>query len=79
MKVLIINNVGCGFADYIDIEPGTTVAKLFAQQLPNQSPEDYLIRVNRLPVNREQVLQESDRISFAATKIHGARSRGRAT
>ncbi|HYV39238.1 MAG TPA: hypothetical protein VE988_26355 [Gemmataceae bacterium] len=35
--------------------------------------EDYLIRVNRLPVNADQVLQDGDRVSMTATKIQGAR------
>jgi sulfur carrier protein ThiS len=73
MKVLFINNSGGGFADFIEVAPGTTVSKLFAQQLPEAKAEDYLIRVNRLPVNAEQVLEEGDRISMTPTKIQGAR------
>jgi len=73
MKVMYVNNSGGGFAQDIDIESGTTVAKLFAQKLPNTSPSDYLIRVNRLPATAEQVLVEGDRVTFTATKIDGAR------
>lgn len=47
MKVLFINNEGSGYASHIDVEPGTTVARLFAQRLPDRSPDDFLIRVNR--------------------------------
>ena len=72
MKVLYINNDGGGFADYIDVNEGTTVEKLFHQRLPERSAEDYLIRVNRQPVTRDQVLHEGDRISITPTKIEGA-------
>jgi hypothetical protein len=33
MQVLFINNDGGGFADHIDVEPGTTVAQLFAERI----------------------------------------------
>ena len=72
MKVLYINNDGGGFADYIDVEEETTVEKLFHQRLPERSASDYLIRVNRQPVTRDQVLHEGDRISITPTKIEGA-------
>ena len=72
MKVLYINNDGGGFADHIEIEAGTTVEKLFRERLPERSASDYLIRVNRQPVVRDQVLQEGDRISITPTKIEGA-------
>ncbi len=72
MKILFINNSGGGFADYIEVETGTTVQKLFAQRLLNARAEDYLIRVNRLPVSADQVLQDGDRVSMTPTKIHGA-------
>ena len=42
MKVLYINNDGGGFADQIDIEPGTTVQALFDRRVTGQS-RDYLI------------------------------------
>ena len=71
MKVLFINNDGGGFADHIEVEPGTTVAQLFEQQLPRSKPEDYLIRVNRLPTTSDQVLQEGDRVSMTPTKVQG--------
>jgi len=72
MKVLFINNDGGGFADYIEIAEGTTVATFFSQQLPGRSPEDYLIRVNRQPVASDYVLQEGDRVTITPTKIEGA-------
>jgi hypothetical protein len=72
MKCLFLNNEGGGFADHIDVEEGTTVAKLFAQKLPDRSPQDFLIRVNRQPATADQVLQEGDRVSMTPTKIAGA-------
>ena len=73
MRVLFINNSGGGFADHIEVDDGSTVSQLFGQRLPGASAEDYLIRVNRLPVSGEQLLQDGDRVSMTPTKIHGAR------
>jgi sulfur carrier protein ThiS len=72
VKVLYINNSGGGFADYMDIEDGTTIDKFFANKMGGETPTDYLIRVNRLPVPRDYVLKEGDRITVTATKIEGA-------
>lgn len=72
MKVLYINNDGGGFADHIEVAPSTTVAQLLEQRLPDRRPEDYLIRVNRLPAAADQVLQEGDRVSITPTRIEGA-------
>ena len=72
MQVLYINNDGGGFADYVDVPEGTTVEQFFQKELPGRQPEDYLIRVNRQPVSREQVLQDGDRVTVTPTKIEGA-------
>ena len=72
MRILIINNDGGGYADYTDVQDGLTVQTLFEQQMPGRKAEDFLIRVNRQPVARDQVLQEGDRISLTPTKIEGA-------
>lgn len=72
MKCLFINNEGAGFANHIDVAHGTTVQQLFAKHMPDRSPEDFLIRVNRQPASADQVLVEGDRISITATKIAGA-------
>ena len=72
MRILIINNDGGGFADYVNVQDGLTVQKLFEQQMPGRKAEDFLIRVNRQPVARDQVLQEGDRVSLTPTKIEGA-------
>ena len=73
MKILYLNNDGGGFADYVEIADGTTVAAFFTERVAHASPQDYLIRVNRQPAAADQVLQEGDRISLTPTKIEGAR------
>jgi hypothetical protein len=72
VKVFFINNEGSGFADHVDVEPGTNVEQFFRQRMHGAKPSDYLIRVNRQPCPSDQVLQEQDRISITALKIHGA-------
>jgi len=75
MKILFINNDGGGFADHIDVEPQTTVAKLFEQRIEGGKAQDYLIRVNRQPASADYMLREGDRISFTPVKIEGAGDR----
>jgi hypothetical protein len=72
MRILLINNDGGGFADYIDVGDGTTVQQLFEQRLPSARAADYLIRVNRQPVAQDQGLQDGDRVSITPVKIEGA-------
>jgi sulfur carrier protein ThiS len=72
MKVLVINNDGGGFADYVEVPEGTTVRDMFQREVRTGKPDNYLIRVNRQPVPSDQVLRESDRISFTPVKIEGA-------
>lgn len=74
MKVLVINNDGGGFADYVEVAHGTTVRELFERKIGSAKPDGYLIRVNRLPAPADQVLCEGDRLSITPTKIHGARA-----
>jgi len=73
MKILLINNDGAGFADYVEVAEGTTVAQLFEQRMAAARTSDYLIRVNRQPCPANQVLREGDRISITPTKVEGAR------
>ena len=40
MRILVINNDGGGFADYVEVEAGLTVAKLFAQQVSHGKARD---------------------------------------
>jgi sulfur carrier protein ThiS len=72
MRILFVNNDGGGFADYIEVPHGTTVQELFDREIRQAKPDNYLIRVNRQPVPREQVLTEGDRVSITPTKIEGA-------
>ena len=72
MKVLVINNDGGGFADYMELDENTTVTQLFQKQTGGANSGDYLIRVNRQPCAADQVLCDGDRISFTPTKIEGA-------
>ena len=72
MKVLYVNNDGGGFADTIEIPEAQTVQLFFRERMPDHKPQDYLIRVNRLPTSADQVLHDQDRISISPTKIQGA-------
>ena len=72
MKILVINNDGAGFADYVEVADSTTIQQLFQQQVRSGRPDSYLIRVNRQPVPSDQVLQAGDRVSFTPVKIEGA-------
>lgn len=74
MKILFINNLGGGYADYLDVEEKTTIDRLFQQQMPDEKASDYLIRVNRQPVPKAYALQENDRVTITPVKIDGARS-----
>lgn len=72
MRVFYINNHGGGFADTIEIEDGLSVDRFFAVHMSGHQADDYLIRVNRLPVAAEQLLQAGDRISITPRKVEGA-------
>lgn len=72
LKVLYINNDGSGFADYLNVAPDTTVKAFFAERIPGGRAQDYLIRVNRLPVASDYVLQDGDRVTITPTKIEVA-------
>ena len=72
MRILWINNDGAGFADHVEVAPDTTVEKFFREKLPNRAASDFLIRVNRQPVAKDQILQEGDRITVTPSKIEGA-------
>ena len=41
MKVLVINNDGGGFADYVDVPEGTTVREMFERTVKSSSPHNY--------------------------------------
>ena len=71
MKILFTSNDGGGFADYVKVEPGTTVKSFFAKHCSGE-PSSFLIRVNRKPVASDHVLNANDRITVTPTKIEGA-------
>ena len=73
MKVLFLNNDGGGFADYVEVAEGTTIASFLQKHVPDANAADLLIRVNRQPVSRDATLQDGDRISATPVKIQGAR------
>ena len=75
MKILYINNDGGGFADHVDVPTGTTVEQFFSERQGDRKAADFLIRVNRQPAARDQVLQEGDRVTVTPTKIEGASAR----
>ena len=73
MRIMLINNDGAGFADHTDVPHGSTVQEVFEREMGSQAkPDNYLIRVNRLPCARDQVLVEGDRVSITPTKIEVA-------
>ena len=72
MRILYINNDGAGFADYVGVAENTTVEQFFAIKMQGCQAIDYLIRVNRQPVAKDYILQDSDRVTMTPTKIEGA-------
>lgn len=72
MRIFFINHLGGGFANHLDIAEGTTVGQLFDDKVGGD-PAGYLIRVNRLPASKDQLLQEIDRVSVTPIRIEGAR------
>lgn len=72
MRILFINNLGAGFADYINVIDGMTVEQFFKDKMHGCKEDDYLIRVNRQPVARDYVLRDGDRITVTPLKIDGA-------
>ena len=71
LRILYINNNGGGFADFVNVDDGTTVSSFFNQRVRGHA-EEYLIRVNRQPVSAGQVLQDGDRVSITPVNIEGA-------
>jgi sulfur carrier protein ThiS len=71
MKVFYLNNFGGGFADNVEVEEGTTISQFIKEHVQDDA-SNYMIRVNRLPVEAAYVLKEGDRISVTPTKIAGA-------
>ncbi len=73
MRVLYINNHGGGFADFVEVEDGTTIGAFFNRRMPDAVSEAYLIRVNRELTTADRVLRENDRVTITPTKIEALR------
>jgi len=69
---MFINNQGAGYANYVQIADNTTIQQFFAIKMQDQQEADYLIRVNRMPVPKDYVLQDGDRVTITPVKIEGA-------
>ena len=52
MKILLINNNGAGFADFVEIAEDTTVQKLFAERIPYGRVQDFPCDSNFLLVKK---------------------------
>jgi hypothetical protein len=78
-RILLLNNDGGGFADFINVDEGTTISQLVASKMPDRSPRDLSIRVRSAgqsvseAVPADYVLEEGDRVSCTPNKVSGAR------
>ena len=63
MRVIFIKTSG-GFADYIDLDRCLTIEEFFAKYIPDGDETEYLVRVNELPVPRDYLLKNNDRITI---------------
>jgi hypothetical protein len=73
VRVTFINNDGAGFADLLEVEQGTTIATLLADQLGSDfDAGKYLIRVNKAPCAPDYVLVDGDRATVTPKKVDGA-------
>ena len=70
--IAVIDNLSFGNRDFINVPDGQAVSDFFAERMPDEDAGDYLIRVNRQPVARDQTLRDGDRISITPVKIEGA-------
>jgi hypothetical protein len=71
MHVRYINNGGAGFADVVEVAEGTTIAEFFAEKMPGQKAENFMIRLDRQPCSSDEVLRDGSRISITPSKIQG--------
>ena len=65
MRVMYLSSSG-GFADYLDLDKCMTIEEFFAHYVPNGDEADYQIRVNGLPISRDYLLKNNDRITIIA-------------
>ena len=75
VKILLATNRGSGMANNIEVEAGTTVDQLFADQMPGSEMSEFLINVNRAEVQSGFVFAATDelnRVTFTPRHIEGA-------
>lgn len=72
IRIQFINNDGGGYAEFVNVDPGTTLQQLFDRRMANANPAKYMIRVNREPKPANYVLQSEDKVSVTPTKVAGA-------
>jgi sulfur carrier protein ThiS len=77
MQIMFINNSGGGFADYVEVKPGTTISEFVSAKMGTTQFKHFLIRVNRDTVTEDYVLQENDRVTVTPMKIEGAEKKSR--
>lgn len=70
MKVLFLSNENGGFAEYVEIEEGTTVSEFLENR--DLVATSYNIRVNREEVSSDHILLDGSRVTVTPTKIAGA-------
>ena len=68
MRVLFINNIGAGFADYVDLDKCLTIEEFFSKHMSGCDEMDYLIRINGQPVPRDYIIQNNDRITIISVE-----------
>lgn len=72
MKIQVISGHGDGRIKLLEVAEGTTIAELLSAQFPDVDTAMYLVRVNRLSANVEQVLSNGDRLTVTPLGIEGA-------
>jgi len=72
--LLYTSTSGGGWVDCLDIPEGQSVETLLHERMAGQQPADFLICVNRRPVNPDTVLQEGDRVTIVPLETDGARA-----
>jgi len=60
MRVLFVSHNGSGFADFIEVDEGTSIKEFVANMVPGKA-RDYTIKVNRQIIGSEYFLQENDK------------------
>lgn len=72
MQVTFISSDGAGFAQKVDITGEINIKEFFNYHMEDRNYGDYRIRVNRLTVTEDYVLQDGDTITITPVKVAGA-------